>query len=312
MTAMFKDSKVSFECDAIVGGVPVEFKYTNELSDEHERQLYSYMVMVQSAVGVLFNGRTGECRVLRSRLNRPKRCADPEYMCRARALLALRTSRSASLRHLAPHAITPPAMLRGTGDGGISFTTAISVDTETDENGFVTEIGAVAISLADWSILGTFQERVPCTVVPQVGRDSVVAGPFGRDFFEGLTGLRRTATTWDAAAGTQSDALEQDFKVWCQEMSSVPAVYLHWAGSEKQLLGEHAATLDIFSSCFVPWLELKRGGGAGVKARQGSTDLGSAMQQLLPHVPFVSHCAFEDALATLAVLVATVNTGSKL
>ncbi len=95
-------------------------------------------------------------------------------------------------------------------------------------------------------------------------------------------------------------------------MTPVPPVYLHWGGSEKALLGEHAKTLDVYMSCFVPWLELKGGGGAGVKRRQGDTGLGCAMQQLVPHLPFVPHQAFEDALATLAVLLATVNFGGKL
>jgi hypothetical protein len=309
---------VAYETDAIVANIPVELKYTTELTADHERQLFSYMVVTGSPTGVLYNARTGETRVLSL-----GRALDlfhvSEFMCRARALLACRAAQSARLQHLAPYAIAPPAALGRPVAGAAATTTAIALDLESDEHGLSTEIGAVAVSLTDWSVLGTFQERVP-SANPITG-----ATPYGgpgprparggfsktKHHIEQIVGLRRTVPS-RGQAETESAALEASFRKWCSEMSSVAPVYLHWGGSEKNLLGEDAATVDVYQACFMPWLELKQGGGAGQKARQGNTNLSSAMQQLLPHLPFVAHQAFEDALAALAILQATVDFGGKL
>lgn len=301
---------VSYETDALFGAVPVEFKYTAELTEAHERQLYSYMVLRRSARGVLFNGRTGECRILvTGPVPSPAFIAGAaDFMCHARALLAYRAARSAALQHLAEYTIAPPPELSGSHGQGMRFTTAIAVDTEQDEQGLLTEIGAVAVSLTDWTILGTYQARAPsmAPVAP-------AARPRGaKGHIEQLVGLRRAPGLAAGTAAAEAAALRADFLAWCGEMSVVPAVYLHWAGSEKALLGAAACTVDVYSACFVPWLELKAGGGAGDRCRRGGTSLSAAVAQLLPELPFVAHQAFEDALATLAVVLATVNFGGKV
>lgn len=307
---------VAYETDAIVANMPIELKYTNKLSADHERQLFSYMVVTGSPLGILYNARTGETRVLS--LDRAMDLHHvAEFMCRARALLACRAAQSARLQHLASYAIAPPAALGRPLAGAAATTTAVALDLESDENGLSTEIGAIAVSLTDWSILGTFQERVPSAMPITAASPYPGSARSARGFsktkahIEQIVGLRRSAAT-RGQAEAESAKMEAAFRQWCSEMSSVAPVYLHWGGSEKNLLGADAATVDVYQACFMPWLELKQGGGAGQKARQGNTNLSSAMQQLLPHLPFVAHQAFEDALAALAILLATVDFGGKL
>jgi len=320
--AAFREACVAYEVDtALVGAtgatVPVEYKYVRQLTPEHERQLYSYMVMTGAAAGLLYNAATGEGRLLRrgppalapapapALAPAPAPLPNDAFMCRARAILALRTARSEQRQHFARHAIRPPPELA-------RHTTLIALDAEADEKGQTTEIGAVAVSTSDWSVLGTFQARVPSARVTDAdsARGRGGRGAFARRHIEELVGLARPAHAPGAAA--ESRALEAAFLRWCAEVTPSAPLYAHWAGSEKKLLGEAAATLDVYARCFVPWLELKQGGGAGQKLRDGKRGLEAAMEQLLPRLPFVAHQAFEDALAALAVFLVTVSCGGAM
>lgn len=290
-----RDAVAVGEADIVVRGVPIELKHTRELTAEHERQLYCYMMMCNAPSGILCNTRTGEARVLRVGGGQ---CGE-DLMCRARALLALQVARSANLQHLAKYAVAPPAIIG-------QHTTAIVLDAENDHNGLTTEIGAVAISLSDWSILGTFQQRVASAeLVQPSGQYGKRGGGKRKCIVEKVTRLYRGGVS--AHHDGESQMLEGAFRAWVKEMTSVPPLYVHWAGSEKKLVGESAATLDVHKSCYTPWLDHKRKG----KPSQGSqkSNLGVAMDQVLPQLPFFSHQAFEDAVATAAVLVATVRIG---
>ena len=128
-----------------------------------------------------------------------------------------------------------------------------------------------------------------------------------RATIEQLVGLARSRNASASDAAAESSELAEEFRDWVEDISTVDPVYLHWGGSERKLIGDKAVAVDVYRSCFVPWLELKSS-----SRRQGSTNLESAMRQLLPHLPYVPHQAFEDALATLAVLVATADFGGKL
>jgi hypothetical protein len=324
----FSDAEVSYETDVLLSGkgrlLPVELKHTASLTPEHERQLFSYMALLTPlglasvgqpatpARGFLYNGKSGELRMFQVARSCPQQGVDSfaEFTCRARTLLAIRTARSAILLHLAPHAITPPEMLSRVA-AGHAHTTAISVDAEHDDKGNLTEIGAVAVSLTDWSILGTFQRRAP-SMIP-IGPPGSTAGGRGGSaaWIEDIVRLRRDwGRTPRAArknlATSEGEALHADFLHWCGEMTTSKPVFLHWGGSEKTLLGADALTVDVYSSCFIPWLELKG------SPRRGDTKLACALQQLLPQLPFAAHQAFEDALACLAVLLATADFGGKL
>jgi len=339
----FANAEISYETDVIFqhGGrsLPLELKHTCETSPEHERQLFSYMMLLEHrgfiARGLLYNSRSGEllsletnAAALGAAVLAAGMCPEPtgvlpsedpldlyartEFMCRARTLLAVRTARSAQLLHLAKHAIRPPAILAG-------HTTAIVVDTENDEKGNFTEIGAIAVSLTDWSVLDTFQQRAPSMAPFPPGRSPAAEGPTGegqphtsRQWVEGLVLMRRTFRGRISDRGAKKVAIEegcalsQRFQAWCREVTTSNPVFIHWGGSEKNLVGADALMLDVHSACFKPWLELR---GTG---RRSDTSLSCALQQLLPQLPFAPHQAFEDALATLSVLLATVDFGGKL
>ena len=306
----FADAEVSYETDILFEAtsrvLPVELKHTSSLTPEHERQLYSYTALLTSASparppsALLYNGRSGELRVFTCD---PAGFQNQEFTCRARSLLALRTARSAILLHLARHAIAPPEVLAK------GHTTGISVDAEYDDKGNLTEIGAIAVSLSDWSILGTLQRRAPSMVpISSQGTPAATKKAHARssDWIESIVQLRRAPRTRKEQAQAEGKALHDRFLEWCREMTTSQPVFLHWGGSEKDLVGEKALTLDVYSSCFVPWLELKG------SPRRGDTNLKCALQQLLPQLPFAPHQAFEDALATIAVLLATTDFGGKL
>ena len=292
------DSVVLYETDAVVrrGDTPqvvIEFKYVAELQDKHKRQTYAYMAITGAPHGVLYNGRTGETVVLRSTNTPDVMCR--ELVCRARTMTTARTARALFLQHLERHALRPPASMRG-------VTTAIVVDTETADpmthGGATTEIGAVAVSLTDQEILGTFQMRIPAAAPMSTAEESGGA-------VEAVTRLRVTGSRGEVRA--QSSKLERAFHDWVSNITSVAPLYVHWAGSERELVSrsEHpdAPTLDVHRSCFMPWLDHKASG----RGRKSNTTLGDAMAQLAPMIPFAPHQAFEDALATLAVLLMTVS-----
>ena len=295
----FLKASVSYETDVVVGGFPVELKYTAAHDECHERQLFSYMAMLGQPTGILYNARLGELRVLKisTAPGHSLSSAMVEFVCKARALLTTRTARTTFIQHLTPYALSPPEALTAR-----SATTAIVLDTEQDHFGCTTEIGAVAVSLTDWAVLGTFQQRVDSVeVLPPHNGDPP---PFKsrKIMVELVTRLRRTCS--EDRAEAESYELEESFRDWVSSVSPVQPVYVHWSGSEKKLAGD-APTVDVHKSCFIPWLELKNCG----MARQGSTKLENAAQQLIPHLPFSPHQAFEDALATLAILMVTVNFG---
>ena len=305
----YKDACVSYETDARYGTIPIEFKYTAELSEEHKRQLLSYMVMLESPVGVLYNGADGQCVIMyRNQETVPYGLpgvsgtySGMAFNNNARALLAFRTARSSALQHLAPYAIAQPQELTQS-----KATVGISVDVENDEKGLTTEIGAVAVSLVDWSVLGTFQRQAATHVSSKDANPSMWS-------VERVTHLRRRTQAAEVSQ-IESMALESTFHQWSASLSEVPPLFFHWAGSEKDLVAPVAhlmgspapiETLDVYSRCFRPWLEHKARGSA----RKGNSSLSDAKNQLLPQVPFAAHQAFEDAVATLAVFLTTVKIG---
>ena len=296
------NARVHGEVDILIHGIPVELKHTRELTPEHERQLFCYMMMCASPIGVLYSSRTGETRILRVR---DYETAFAQFMCNARSVLAMRSARTMNLQHLNKHAICPPSEIRTTSGAATSLsaaapaTTAIVLDVESDDKGLTTEIGAVAVSLTDWEVLGTFQARVPSAMPIVQGMKQRSSG--AQYHVEKVTGLRRGGTP--TFHETESAELERRFKSWCGEISTVSPIYLHWAGSEKKLIG-NARTLDVHKSCYVPWLDHKN--GLQAKGTQRS-NLSTAMEQLLPQLPFFAHQAFEDALATLAILLVTIQ-----
>lgn len=284
--------KVYYVTDAEFRGpgrlVVLELKHTSVLADVQRRQLLAYMVMRQHATGsavtgLLVNSRTGEMETYAA----GSAAANlPDFTCRGRAVIALATARSAVLGALQASAIQPPAALR-------TATTAIAVDVEATADGRTVEIGAVAVSLTDWQILGTFQARAD-SVVDLRDQPGPLREP--RDAVEALTHLRQPGP-----AAAEAARLEARFRAWAEDVSAA-RVFLHWGGSERALLAPlGGAAVDVMHGVFRPWLELR---GEG---RQGATTLSQAMAQLLPVLPFEPHQAFEDALATLAVLVATTN-----
>jgi hypothetical protein len=294
------DATVGYETDFVLtagaASVPVEFKYTGQLTATHETQLYSYMEILGCPVGVLFNGASGEARVLRKTPPPTTRFLNTNrFVCHARTLHALRNAKSAALTYLAEFTIRPPANLVSQ-----KYTAAVSFDIESDEHKNTTEIGAVAVSLTDWSVIGTFQARAP-SMRPTSGAKK--NGNTTKKYIENLVGLER-APGGGATAADEGKELERAFLGWCAELSP-RCVFMHWSGSDRSVIGD-AAAVDVYQECFIPWLDLKTAN----RGRRNNTSLSCAMSQLLPHLPFAAHQAFEDALGCLAAAVAMVDLSS--
>jgi hypothetical protein len=268
------------EIDIVWGGVVIELKHCAVDDPAHERQLITYMLSLGLNCGILYNTRRGEMRAIR--ITDPD-AAWAELNARARALQALGFVQSCG--HLVPHAVPLPAPLQ-------TATTVIFVDTETD-SGLVIEVGAVAVHLANWSVIGTFEGR------------SAVELLRGKPPNKCAAVHRLQWTIADPAARKQaSDQLRADFAAWVAAITPAVPLYVHWAGTERGLVGD-APTLDA-RTVFRDWLRAKSGPGAAAN----STGLDAAMQRLFTGViPFTPHIALEDAIATAAVLMAVVQRG---
>jgi hypothetical protein len=271
------------ELDMVWGGAVVELKHCAADEPAHERQLAAYMAALEIGRGVLYNTRRGEMRAVR--VTDPA-AAWSAVNARARAVQSLGHVQGCG--HLVPFAVPlPPALA--------AATTAVFVDTETD-GGAIIEVGAVAVSLADWSVAGTFEGR------------SCVEPLRGRPRNKCAAVHRLQWTTDDAAARARAeDCLRADFASWVSAVTPATPLFVHWAGSEKKLVGD-APALDA-RTVFRDWLRAK----SGPAAAANGTGLGDAMRRLFAGaVPFAPHVALEDAIATAAVLMAVVRRGGVL
>lgn len=278
-TAVMSSGVPDLETDRCV----IELKHCNETTESHRRQLLNYMALRGRRLGMLYNTKTGRAELFGTKSVAPFRTYAG---CIAKVVSFVTQARSIGIwLDDSGGRISMPALK--------DSTTLISLDVENDDEGRVTEIGAVAVSLTDWSVLGVFQERARGVLpIP----DSCQAK---KTRIEGITNLR----AGPEFGGDAAQSLARSFQAWMGTHAG--ATVLHWGGSERALAGE-ATCVDCLSKVFRPWLEYRG------QARIGACTLACAMQQVLPELPFVPHQALEDAAATLAIFAALVDTSGAL
>jgi hypothetical protein len=289
-------------CDANgAARLVVELKHAACLRPAHRAQLAGYMATETADVppcGALYNTRTGAVELYRGAAGDAA-----AFNLRARAVVALSQARIVGRQWFANERLQPPRVLT---NGAAA--TLIAVDAEEDSRGLL-EIGAVAFSLRDSAPVAVFQERCPSArQIPQRPEAEARAdGDIG-----GLIGLRRELGGVDDPREEHRELLRR-FQEWVRGCSD-GRVFLHWGGSERQLVTPVGAAdalgpcHDVLHNTFRPWLE-SRGRG-----REGGLALSDAADQIFPDrgspqdtLAFTPHQAFEDALMTLAIFLALTS-----
>ncbi len=272
---------INYEVDMVVGGTPVELKYCGETTAAHRRQAAIYACLLGAEKTLLVNMRLGVAEWIAAADRRTVENV-------ARAAIVLRDARARAIGPLAPRVVAPPS--------GVVTRCIISVDTESNEQGDILELSAVAFDADEWAVLGVFDSRA--AGVTERERPSHIRRSGALDI-SSLTGLE-----WKRGFA-RDDRLVGRFRDWFCNLSA-RRVFIHWGGSERNLVGPEETVIDVLHCVFRPWLAV---GGA---PRQGMTTLGDAVTQTAPRFNFMMHRAFEDAVATMAVFTATLNFGGRL
>jgi hypothetical protein len=265
-------------CDLVFNDVPVLLRCT-KLTDEHRRGLAIYAAILGVERGLAYNARDGAAEWIP---------AAPLALVNdaTRGLLAIQNGRTYGRKELARYALAPPRELRGASV--LIFVDAETSAAEFGAPAFTREIGAVAVRAGDWGVVAVYN-RVADDV-----RFCDATHPNRVDAFTGLTG----------GSYASGERLEADFRRWAHGVSVLP-VFVHWAGKEAALTGD-AVTLDGHSRLFHPWLEHGPGG-----ARKTDTKLEDAVEMTITKdenscLQWHYHRAFDDAIATLAVVGAMI------
>jgi hypothetical protein len=279
---------ILYEADLVIDKLPVELKYVAALTDEHRRQAAIYACLLGAPRALLVNLRRGVAEWV---------AAAPHRLVTsvARATLALREARSRAIGPLRQQTVAPPA--------GLNTGCVISLDTEYDEAGTTLEFSAVAASLDDWSVLGVFDVRHPGVAENTDAAEFKKSG--GKPDVYKLTGLKREGARDVPLAPGFTRTAHEAFRRWCDGLPLL-RTFVHWGGQERALTADGAVTLDVLHKVFRPWLH------ANNAPREKLTTLASAAAQVMPQCAFAPHRAFEDAVAALAVLVATTDFSSRL
>ena len=72
------------------------------------------------------------------------------------------------------------------------------------------------------------------------------------------------------------------------------------------MLASGNPTVDALHAIFRPWLALKG------TPRRDLTNLKAAVEQVIPKLLYAPHCAFEDTIATMGVVISMLSTESML
>jgi hypothetical protein len=281
----------------IMAGYPIEIKHVVKLTNCHRRQASIYACLTRCDKAMLLNSRDGSVEYIAA-------ANYNEVINTAKAVLTLRLARQQVLSTLAEKAIRPNKNLfRGC---------IIAVDIECESrdifnsnnnsNDNITEIGAVAFSAIDFTILGVYDKRPACVreMTPEEVDTTVENNSsFNNNWstVEALTGL---VVTDKYKLASQSKALLKDFDLWVNSLSSKRSI-LHWGGSEKSLFGYLGTCHNLQHEVFRSWLDINN------CPRNNMVSLSFAIEQVIPHFRFRAHCAFEDSLATVALYLATTS-----
>jgi len=278
---------VAYGIDLSTNDMVVEIKHAAALTAMHRRQAAIYACIANTSEALLVNLLTGVAE-------RVAAADRTEVECSARAMVTIQHARKTALGSLAATAIQPPAAVR-------RQPCVIAVDIEADAAGHLTEIAAVAVTVADWQPIGVFSRVAPgvreCAPASAPAPGRRPAQPGSPSAIEQMTGL---AVDSPALLAASQDAFIAEFRNWVEAKTAARA-FLHWGGNESKLVGSLGDAHDVLHGSFRPWLS------AAGRPRVAGVRLCDAAAQLLPGWDFEFHRAFEDALATLAVFIATTT-----
>lgn len=274
-------------------GLILELKHVKELTNKHRRQASVYALFQGCPGALLYNTADGAAEYVEA--------ADYYSVTHAgRATLAVALARQTILTVLRKDSITPSAV-------ALQSTVFVALDVETTrtETGtLITELGAVAVSATGWDVLGTFYSlnKGARLMTPD---EKPRYRPELRNVDMGEKVARIRVHDPERLA-LDDGVIRMSFHAWLDEMSG-SRTFIHWAGSERDII-THPLTgviagpcIDAHHGAYLPWLDLR-----GDK-RTSSTTLTDAVKHLLPKLPFVPHQALEDAIATMAVFLATTG-----
>jgi hypothetical protein len=275
--------------DFIINGIPIEIKCVNAITDHHRRQTAIYAALCNAEKGLLVNAK-GSAEWIAAM---PMKTLELTAMAYAAVVYA----RKVSVK-LAKFAITRPQMEN----------IVIVVDTESLPPAFncsatesIVEIGAIAIDITTWNVVGVFHEIAPG--VREITADDIEEnrskGFDLRTMSEELILLRRDTKS------TTANTITTNFRTWVSSISTM-RTFIHWGGSEAKLCGKLGKAIDLRQNGFLPWLMHKG------EQRKDFTSLSDAALQIIPHYKFIPHRAFNDALVTMTILLCIFDAQSVL
>lgn len=255
----------------------VEFKHCiTGLTNEYNAQASAYAFLMGRPFCFLINLADGEVR---------KVFANPDFELFARTSVSLRNARNRGY-WLAEHkkkVFSLPSLAP----------VLVALDTESTMSPpfFITEVGAIAFSADDFSILSVFH-----TVSPGVLVGSDPSAPVD-------TGL--VVSDPDLLSTSQSTVVGS-FTSWLDSFSK-ECTLLHWGGKEKKLARPFDVTIEVCHQLFRPWIERNNS-----DFLQSALSLSEAVDRLgFPaELQPVYHRAFEDALAISMIFATIVNTAT--
>jgi hypothetical protein len=276
---------ISFEIDLKMGDVPVELKYVDVLSVEHRRQAAVYAALCGAPRALLFNAKKGNAEWVPA-------ASIGQVENAARVLINIRLARKRALGPLRPFAVALPDNMQSGR--------ALFIDTENDPSGMLLEIAAVVVDMNEWSVTNVFDELA--SDVKEISRGAYLPRPGRMPDISAMTGL-----SWSASESVRRCAsvdLQNKFTTWSAQILGTPTI-VHWGGNERMLASGNP-TVDALHAIFRPWLALKG------TPRRDLTNLKAAVEQVIPKLLYAPHCAFEDTIATMGVVISMLSTESML
>jgi hypothetical protein len=270
--------KIKYILD-IMAAYPIEIKYISSLRNSHRRQAGIYACLTRCPSAMLINVMDGTVEHI----------AATDYITTincGRAMLAVQLARARVIQSLREHAITPPQNLI---KGCIIVVNIITV-------GNIIEIGAIAFSATDFTILGVYDKRPSC--IREMTCKEIDLLEEGEWFsIEKKTGL---VVTCPERLIEESKTLLEDFYDWVESVSSRRTI-LYWSDNELALLKHLGNTLNLKDEIIIPWLEKNK------YAMINPNNLHEIVSLMVPDFRYLCDRAFEECLAIMTVFLASIS-----